>query len=196
MKDIIYELKFFWLFLVVAFLFVVILQSPIKAQISNLDAGDRIKIYAPSIENSTIFGTIYELTSSAIYLHSSEHSLMVPYNSIERLELYMGEKRKTGRGALIGLTSGAFLLGTISVLTDDGCSGKDNCLVLSDSELFIIGAVIGGAVGLVVGTIAGYATKRERWKEIPLELSVGFKSTSFQNSISTPSFTFKVAFGY
>lgn len=67
-------------------------QSTSFAQINKLNAGDRVKVKAPTMNNEILIGTVAELSSSAIRIKSKQSDFTIPLGSIENLYVHKGEK--------------------------------------------------------------------------------------------------------
>jgi hypothetical protein len=87
--------------------------------------------------------------------------------SVRGLEVSAGRKRRTGRGALIGVASGAAggILGALGFCRG-GCGDLSGLLVMAFGG-------IGAGGGLIVGAIVGSQIRSERWESVPV--SVGLR---------------------
>jgi len=161
----------------------VLFQSAAMAQISSLNTGDKVRIFAPDVYTSAIKGTIYYINTTDVILESGVYRYTIPLNSIERLDVSLGRKKRTGRGALIGLSSGALLGALISLATYEECNSDEfmGCLFhFNKGESALLGATAGGFVGLIVGTVSGYSIKTDKWERIPVFVSMNFQSVPAQ----------------
>jgi len=161
----------------------VLFQSAAMAQISSLNTGDKVRIFAPDVYTSAIKGTIYSTNTTDVTLDSGDYIYTIPLSSIERLDISLGKKRNTGKGALIGLSSGALLGSLIGLATYEDCNSDEfmGCFLhFSKGESALIGAASGGFVGLIIGTVSGYSIKTDKWERIPVFVSMNFQSVPAQ----------------
>ncbi|PKD45172.1 hypothetical protein [Rhodohalobacter barkolensis] len=166
------------LYLIFGLLFAHLIQSTAWAQVNNINVGDRVRISAPAAQTKTLyrktlFGTVNNITPEEIYLLSNNEYFIIPFNSIRRIHVSTGKKRNTGKGALIGLSSGALLGGMISLVTYEECDDSEpfGCwLDFSKGESFVLGAAALGLSGLVLGTVLGAIIKTDRWHRLPIEV--------------------------
>jgi|SRR6056297_1903707 len=170
-------------YLISCLVLMVLFQSAAMAQISSLNTGDKVRIFAPDVYTSAIKGTIYYINTTDVILESGVYRYTIPLNSIERLDVSLGRKKRTGRGALIGLSSGALLGALISLATYEECNSDEfmGCLFhFNKGESALLGATAGGFVGLIVGTVSGYSIKTDKWERIPVFVSMNFQSVPAQ----------------
>ncbi|MFL5620320.1 MAG: hypothetical protein ACJ79A_18245 [Gemmatimonadaceae bacterium] len=96
------------------------------------------------------------------------NTVAVPLSEISRLEVSTGRHRNVVKGMVLGTvgvgTAGA-LLGAISYKP---CTS--NCfLAPSDrGESAAVGGIVGGTLGLVIGTLAGLVS-HDTWQRVPLD---------------------------
>lgn len=169
-------------YMISCLLLIVLFQSVALAQISGLNTGDKVRIYAPDIYSETVRGTIHGINTTEIILDLEGDLYIFPFNIIERLDVSYGKKRRTGRGALIGLSSGVFLGTLISLTTYEECNSDEfmGCFLHFDrGESALLGAAAGGFVGLIAGTAIGLI-KTDVWVRLPLEISMNFQSVPAQ----------------
>jgi len=170
-------------YLISCLVLMVLFQSAAMAQISSLNTGDKVRIFAPDVYTSAIKGTIYYINTTDVILESGVYRYTIPLNSIERLDVSLGRKKRTGRGALIGLSSGALLGALISLATYEECNSDEfmGCLFhFNKGESALLGATAGGFVGLIIGTVSGYSIKTDKWERIPVFVSMNFQSVPAQ----------------
>src|SRR5215218_7860205 len=96
----------------------------------------------------------------------------VPLAEVSRLDVSTGRHRKLLKGALVG-TLGAGTVGALlGAATYSPCESTEffGCFMepTSQGESALLGGIVGGALGLIVGTLAGLPT-RESWHQVPLE---------------------------
>lgn len=150
------------------------LSSNTFAQIKNLDSGDKVRVYAPSIEYQAIYGTIYDITASALFLDSDDFSIRIPFDTIKSLDLHRGKRRNTGKGAFIGTASGILIGGIFGLVAYEECESDAFCWDFGRGAQALFGAGLGAASGLVIGSIIGFWTITDRWVEVPINVSIGY----------------------
>jgi hypothetical protein len=108
------------------------------------------------------------LSHNSIAVADGKDGLVIALDSVTSLEVPGGQRRRTGRGALIGLAVGA----GIGAMTGPAMGAAvsygpcfDNCT--SGFQDAVTGALILGIPGLLIGTVIGAASKTEGWEEIP-----------------------------
>ncbi len=148
--------------------FVVLLLVPLHASISqeiaSLRTGESIRLSVASPVNSRVEGRLVSVSSDAIQLSGANNQLPISFSNIRLLEV----KRRTGGsffrsvafGLLGGVVSGA-VLGLASGNTNTG----DGILTAQDKAL--IGSVLGGAAGLIGGTLFGVCCSSS-WRPLAL----------------------------
>ena len=100
--------------------------------------------------------------------------LSLPIRSVNRLQLYMGQRSNTHKGAFVGLAV-AGGLGMIAgwgmcEISDQGCGGAGDHILGS-----LAGGVGMGLLGAGCGAIIGMLFSGDRWEEAPLDqLRVSF----------------------
>ena len=179
----VYHVKRAGRYIISGLLFMVLFQSAAMAQISGLYTGDKVRIYAPDIYSETFRGTIYGINTAEIILDFEGGLHIFPLTSIERLDVSYGKKRRTGRGALIGLPAGALVFGLISASSYEACDEDvwlDCAFEFSKRDLFYMGAIVGSLIGVVAGTAIGSIIKTDVWERLPLDISMNFQSVPAQ----------------
>ena len=177
------------LYLIFGLLFAHLIQSTAWAQINKINVGDRVKISAPSAQPKTLFGTVHSITPEQIFLISNDEYFIIPFNSIRRIHVSIGKKSNTGKGALIGLSSGALLGGILSLSTYEECDDTEpfGCILdFSKGEPFLLGAAAGGLSGLVLGSVLGTIIKTDRWYRIPIKVLINSQTTTSQKLSFSP----------
>lgn len=168
-------------------LFLWLISSTAFAQVHGVDKGDRVRITAPNVQTGKIKGTVDSFSSSMLTLSSRDTTLSIPFESIRTLEVSTGEKRNIGRGALIGATSGAVALGILLAATNKPCEDGDWCFFeMTDAEAFGFGALAGSLGGAVNGAIIGTFVKTDRWKKVPVRISVAVSPSTGNNRVVGP----------
>ena len=163
-----------WLTISLVGLFVICPAVPASAQVEEVTPGDRVRILAPGISDTVVTGRVTEISDSSMSISPSGvegqyESIAVPYHVIRTLEVSR-QVRRTGHGALWGAGIGGFSLGFVWMTSASGDdffgSGQSN------GELFWEGARAGLVLGGLIGAVVGTAKKKEKWKRVPVRISV------------------------
>ena len=134
----------------------------LAAQVSApVAVGDRVRV--GTISGQVRIGLLNAVTSDALELDDDRDGqrVSIPLPSVSRFEVSRGEGSKAVTGLLVGglggLAVGALL-----------CSTTDTCSIVSDNDAR--GGVIGisGAVGVLLGALAGSTIRTDRWEEVPV----------------------------
>lgn len=138
------------------------LPRPAGAQAGwGLEPGTRVRLsLIGEVGAWTVEGTAEELSPDALRLRVDGDATptAVPWDAIQRMQVSVGLRRSTGRGALIGAAVGAvggFALG----LSTGGGFGT------TAGEMGVAGGVMFGAIGTGVGAVIGWTVKTDRWRE-------------------------------
>ena len=148
-----------------------IVPHELRAQVSEIQPGARIRITAPGIVAGRYATTVLTRTADTIRVGAPDKSpLDIPVSRITSLEVSRGDSRALGavRGVLwgggIGLAVGAVLAAADenSSTTYDGLSAGENVAYATLSGIFY-GAIIGAIVG------------RERWETFEMPVRTSFR---------------------
>ncbi len=144
----------------------------LAAQDTLVTPGARVRISAPTVAERPLLGTVVALEVDTLIVDAQgyDHPLTLPLASLARLEVSLGQKSRTLKGAGIGfLVGGAAGLATAAI----ACT-IDNC-DLGPPPAFIVYlyfGVLGAGVGTLTGAIIGSIIKVDRWLDVPLDLRV------------------------
>jgi hypothetical protein len=146
----------------------------------------KIKVYkaivSTNLQKKKMKGILREATDSSIIILSDDRPIEIPSAAIEKL--IIKRKGNVGRGAIIGVASGA-ALGFIAGYVD----GDETCVPSSfggipiacdpttAAEKAVAGAIIFGLTGAVIGTIVGSVMKAEK-------IRINGSQSTFHNNIS------------
>lgn len=128
--------------------------------------GDRVRL---STDAGRFVGRLGNRANDSVTIVDAHRNtvVVVAVGTVRTLELSRGERRRTGRGAWIGLLSGT----AAGVLTGLVVCGINDCSS-SGAEVDAILAVALGAAGAVAGTgvgaLVGSQIRSERWEEAPI----------------------------
>ena len=152
--------------------------STLSAQ-QPLSVGERVRVtQCHSVLNSgdvceRSVGTLSALSANIGTLRVEDEATELVF-ALDSLEVVRGQKRRVGRGMLMGLAiggGGGALVGAIAMANTSceySCDGG-----LSYGAIF--GAVLGIPAGFLVGGVVGALTKTDRWEQVPLDrLRVSF----------------------
>ncbi len=134
----------------------------------------RVRISSPRPGGSAIVGNVLGLTGDSLIVRQEGRAspLLLPLETVGRIELSEGRHARTGRGALIGLVSGA-VLGTglvVAAASNEEPGDFEGLLTF----LALVTGVGVSAAGVGIGALVGSFVHTERWREVPLhELRVG-----------------------
>lgn len=133
--------------LVIAFL-AAFAPAALRAQ-GEVQPGTRVRIL-PTVDDGLIRGTMVTLDSASLLIapRPAAEFVRIPFATVERLEVSRGGRASTTAGGVIGALVGAGVgLGAALLWTRD-------CEYVCGAAQ-VGSAVIGGAVGLVVGVLLG-----------------------------------------
>jgi hypothetical protein len=149
-----------------ALLLLVALPAAPRAQ--SVAQGTRVRVMAPAISNDWIGGTVDRADSAALRLRVPPAGgvLLVPAQTLQRLQASRGRGTATLEGAIAGGTLGA-LVGFFAIRTEGDGSCARGCGGASGGG-FLVGAGAGAVLGGLIGS--RIRTGPERWREVPLPL--------------------------
>ena len=125
-----------------------------------LTSGSRVRVTAPDCGLRGQATGFQALRAGTLVLETTE----CPLSSVTRLDVSRGERSQWARGLGVGFLGGA-LIGAVYGGTHAGTDAWD----LPTEVAVGLGAAFFGAGGALVGGIAGYFIKTDRWEEVPLE---------------------------
>jgi hypothetical protein len=143
---------------------------------TQLQAGSRIRIKPAGPGRQWVTGSLLELQGDSVRLLTSRpriDSLALALNSVTALERSQGVRSRTGKGALIGLGTGALAGLVLGIATYEPCTGF--CVLdLDQAETGALGALFLGLLGTGVGMLVGATVREDRW--VPVERPWGLGS--------------------
>ena len=128
--------------------------------------GERVRVSTES--GATHVGLLSAMTSDALEVQSEGGSQRFSVASVTRLDVSRGQKSNAVLGAGVGFAAGALGAVVYCSRAKNEFSGEGKCVLFGD-DTTPFQALIFGAAGGLVGGIAGYFIKSDRWEEVPLE---------------------------
>lgn len=161
-------------FLALAALAVATSSVMAQQQGTELATGARVRLTSPTLKNQQVV-RIVSVGSDTVVFRSdaTPETRRLALRDISVVETSLGERRRTGRGAVIGLLAGAVIGGIAGYQAHDACddafpTALTGCLspVGAGGSAAILG-VVGGAAGLLIGSSIGWLAKSEKWQRVP-----------------------------
>jgi hypothetical protein len=143
---------------------VVAVPAGSRVRVSLVNGGD-----GPVVQRQV--GTLVALDNGSVVVRNgSGDPRSYAMSSVETLEVSMGRRSRTGRGALIG----GLVLGTVSAVNayieESRCEphfGGWFMECVDPAAMGVVGFVVGGAVGAGAGALVGSFIRTDRWKPLP-----------------------------
>jgi hypothetical protein len=134
-----------------------------------MEVGSRIRVKPAGPGQSWLTGSLLELPGDSVRLLTSRprtDSVAVAIISVTAFERSQGMRSRTGKGALIGLGTGAALGFVIGLATFEECT--EFCVLdLGRAESAGLGALLIGLFGTGLGALLGATVREDRW--VPVE---------------------------
>ena len=164
--------------------------TPVRAQQSNVQPGDRVRVTVPQVSARPVVGTVVADLPGMLRISrdvGSDDTFDIPWEMVSRLEVSRGRlSRGQGvrRGALRGLAAGA-LVGVLGgAVFAVGVEGSDRYTDVNEGRAIATLALRFGAIGAAAGGVIGFQA-RENWVRLPYSgISVGMKGHSPQLTFS------------
>jgi len=149
-------------------------ESGEKGAVSPVVPGVRVRVtvqkelyWSLSDTKSRLVGTVASIGDNKLMLGYKDQAtpLELPFESVTRVEISRGSRgpsilKAAGVGLLAGATFGAIIGYT------DG-DDEPGFLALTAAEKALGGAIVFGAIGLVVGLVVGLVSSGEKWETVP-----------------------------
>ena len=141
------------------------------AQDLKVQPGDKIRVTYVGVVTTKTSGIMQGVSDDSLEILKGDATMALALSSIRRLDISMGQKRRTGRGAWIGALTGGLLVGLIAMASDTECTSDDDWCIdfFSPGEAFGGGFLVGALGGTLVGVAVGSVIKTDRWKQVPLD---------------------------
>ncbi len=140
-----------------------------------LQVGDRILIECVGPPGARCVGRLVALGEDTLVVALAQGRkpspvVTIPRSAVSRVWVSDGRSRRTLAGLGIGLVVGAALGAGIGAASYERCS---ECFLDYGQEFSTaVGAAGGGAIGLVVGGVAGSMIRGDRWRAVQLSPSI------------------------
>jgi len=140
-----------------------------------LETGARVRLTSPTLPPDQEIVRILSAGSDTVVFRSERNPVTrsLALNEISAVEVSLGEQRRTRRGAVIGLLSGAAIGGIAGYATYEPCTGYCFLEPASAGSNAAWSGLAGGTMGLLVGTTIGWLSKSEKWQRVQLNTRIG-----------------------
>jgi hypothetical protein len=140
-----------------------------------LESGARARLVTPSLPAEQQIVQIEATTNDSVVFRSERYPVTrrLALSEINAVDVSVGQRRESARGAAIGLAAGVTLGAIAGYATYEPCEGF--CIIGPDTEgqSAAWGGIAGGLLGLVAGTTIGFFTKSEKWERVHTRTTVG-----------------------
>jgi hypothetical protein len=161
----------------VTILVAILVFTPLASATAQVRPGARVRVTGhfcqPFYSNCAggrpehVVGRFVAWKSDTLVVQSNGDTVQVALMNVTRLDLHMGRKAHTAKGAGIGFLVGG-AVGALIALTSFGCD--EQCIIgWGPGIAAFAGVLFGGLGGLVPGALIGGFTKTDRWQEVPLD---------------------------
>jgi len=161
------------LFLMVSSMYLALSPMGLKAQQALVNEGDRVRLHVPSMQKRPMVGILSSINTHGLVLQSPDSTYFIPHNSVHKFSVSTGKRRHIGKGALIGLFSGAAIGGIVGLISYEECTevGFMACFMAPENagQSFALGAILGTIPGSLIGMAIGSA-KTDRWEKVPVRM--------------------------
>jgi len=150
--------------------------SSVDAQTpARLESGARVRLVAPAIPVGEQIVRIEGTANDTLVFRSERYPVTrsLALSEISSVDVSLGQRRRTARGALIGLGTGVMAGAIVGYMTFEPCEGWCMFEPTTAGGSAAWGGLGGGLLGLVAGTTIGFLTKTERWQRVHTRTTVG-----------------------
>lgn len=162
----------------VLFAFTILSSAPSAAvgqQSVDLESGVRARLVSATLPPEQQVVRIVSTTRDTVVFRSERYPVTrsLAVSEISAVDVSLGQRRQTARGAGIGLLSGVVIGAVAGYATFEPCEGW--CLFgpSTRSGSVALSATAGGLLGLVAGTTIGFLRKTEKWKRVRTNTTIG-----------------------
>ncbi|NIN73076.1 MAG: hypothetical protein GTO46_14345 [Gemmatimonadetes bacterium] len=136
-----------------------------------VQAGDRVRVTAPTIDPDMLVGTLVSLRADTCVLKVDDLwlPLALPRTSVTKLEVQRGRKSKAGLGAGVGFVTGAVIGGLLGSYWGQESCGWMEIPCIKKPAATVLGALGFGLAGAGIGALVGSRIRVDRWEEVPLD---------------------------
>jgi hypothetical protein len=133
-----------------------------------LESGARARLVTPTLPADQQIVQIEATANDTIVFRSEKYPVTrsLALSEISAVDVSVGHRRQTARGAMIGLGTGLALGAIAGYAAYEPCDGF--CILGPDTQgqSAAWGGIAGGVLGLVAGTTIGFLTKSEKWQRV------------------------------
>jgi hypothetical protein len=149
-------------------------QTPARAQ-----TGDWVRVEMLG-QSFRLEGRLMSVDGDSLIVapgDSGANRVAVARANVTNVWVSIGRKRRTWQGIGIGLGVGAGVGALIAGLTYQPCVPEEfmDCYLTPESagQAALLGGAAGGVFGIVLGGVAGFATRRHVWEPVGVPTTVG-----------------------
>jgi hypothetical protein len=134
----------------------------------NLAPGSRVRVTHPG--EGTRTGTVVELSADTLEVHFDGRSIPahLPIDQVSRLDVSRGKHTRVLARSGIGFMVGAAVGAGVGAVSEAACEPGNGQICLGAGAGALIGGIFFGAVGGIVGLVAGVVPS-EQWERVPLQ---------------------------
>src|SRR5687767_2084428 len=169
---------FSWVLIAVAFLpavgSIATAQQPVQ-----LDSGTRVRLTSLRLPADQQIVRIISTANDTVVFRSERYPVTrsLALSEISAVDVSLGQRRRTLRGAGIGLAAGATIGAVAGYATYEPCNGWCFFGPSSPEGAAAWGGAAGGVLGLVAGTTIGFLMKSEKWQRVQSNTSIAITPT-------------------
>ena len=152
-----------------AVLLVVIISRPLPAQsaasLETLSPGARVRVTLLDMEPRE--AVVVSRTADTLVVRWREFSNAdaVPFAAIAALEVNTAGRHSVLKGASLGLLAGGAIGAIVGAAAPESHGGPENTIDFGEGFQTAVGAVGGGTIGLVIGTLVGLSRSAD-WRAV------------------------------
>src|SRR5687767_15287993 len=152
----------------------VVAQTPAR-----LESGARARLVTPSLPAGQQIVQIEATANDTVVFRSERYPVTrsLALSEISAVDVSLGQRRRTLRGAGIGLAAGATIGAVAGYATYEPCNGWCFFGPSSPEGAAAWGGAAGGVLGLVAGTTIGFLMKSEKWQRVQSNTSIAITPT-------------------
>ncbi|HEY0809170.1 MAG TPA: hypothetical protein VGD49_03375 [Longimicrobiales bacterium] len=163
----------------IAVLFAIAFEARAEAQTySGPRLGDWVLIETSNAARTQ--GRLIRVDGDSVVLAAGQnagHHVAFARSAVSNVWVSVGQRRQTMRGLTLGLVAGGTVGALVGAITYTPCHSDEflGCLLAPENagQAALLGGTVGGFFGLLIGTGAGFATKRHVWEVAGVPTTVG-----------------------